>query len=323
MGKKMGKRKNKAFRIKLLLLGTEDSEKESIINQYAENKYSMDFLPILGADISIHEIEYQGKLLNLNIWNIGDASIVTPKARGQFAQGAGVMILMFNLGNSESLLQIEQILAEFVTMNSEIPKILVGNNPANRVITYAQATSFAQANKIRYIDLTPENINLTFLTAGLLAIHEKLPPILERVFLEKAIEPLEEYIIVEKLSLNAENWGEISLPIKSKPSDILTEKFDQIWERLNQAEKVGNLIEKIEKFQWKNGPSMILGLLHQREDILVRLQEELDEALRTNKEKQNKIVEIMQTGGKTGDVVKKPLPMQEALDKMIADIDEH
>ena len=93
----MGKRKNKAYRIKLLLMGTEDSEKNEIINQYAENKFSMDFLPILGADISIQEIEYQGKILTLNLWNVGDPSDINSKVRTQFMQGANAVLIFFNL----------------------------------------------------------------------------------------------------------------------------------------------------------------------------------------------------------------------------------
>jgi small GTP-binding protein len=165
----------KVIRYKLVIMGEGSVGKTSLIDRFAHEKFTKDYLPTLG--ISITEQEYQlvcaeGSKVQFVIWDLAGQKFFQ-RTRKAYMSGAKAAFLVFDLTNKESFEQIYNWHNELGQDAARIPCILIGNKKDlvdKRQVPEEEAKMVAKKLKCSYIEtsaFTGENVREAFQILGI------------------------------------------------------------------------------------------------------------------------------------------------------------
>ncbi|MBY9007387.1 MAG: GTP-binding protein [Candidatus Lokiarchaeota archaeon] len=133
-----------SFRGKVVLLGDPAVGKTSLLNRYIDDKFPDEYLPTVGANFLVTEVDLtsiidklekldnelkekvKNKGLKIYFWDIGGQPDKLFANEYYFLDAVGA-IVVFNLVDEESLKNLEFWISKLRELSGEVPFIIVGN----------------------------------------------------------------------------------------------------------------------------------------------------------------------------------------------------
>ena len=148
---------NNEFLFKICAIGSGGVGKTSLIRRYAENKFTKNYLPTLGVDITTKKIEIDGNNVKLILVDTAGQEFFG-KLRPSYYRGASACLIMFALDDRKSFDEVVPVwLTEFRKHipSKEIPIALAGNKKDkvdDRKVTLEEAKNLAKSLDMSYYE---------------------------------------------------------------------------------------------------------------------------------------------------------------------------
>lgn len=154
--------------------------KTQILKRYADNDFSIEYVPTIGVDFAIREVSFDYKPLKLQIWDTaGDERYKS--ITSSYFKGAKVVMVVFDLTTRDSFESLPKSFVELETMGQgNTPVILVGNKsdlPSVREVSKEEIADFASQQNCRYVEVSArdgEGIDGLFELATKLGLEKAL-----------------------------------------------------------------------------------------------------------------------------------------------------
>ncbi len=120
--------KDNDYLIKLILIGSSGVGKTSILTQFADNKFTENYLTTIGVDFRFKTIKHESKNIKFQIWDTaGQERFRT--ITSAYYKGADGIIMVYDVTDPSSLEDIEQfwIPEAYNYCDRSIDVILLGN----------------------------------------------------------------------------------------------------------------------------------------------------------------------------------------------------
>lgn len=161
---------NRKFLLKVIILGDSGVGKTSLMNQYVNRKFSVQYKATIGADFLTKELVVGTRLITLQIWDTAGQERFQSLGHA-FYRGADCCVLVFDLTNAQSFSNVEIWRDEFLLQANASPErfpfVLLGNKAdvPDRVVTYKRALAYATKHGLNYFETsakTGANVELAF-----------------------------------------------------------------------------------------------------------------------------------------------------------------
>ena len=142
------------YLLKLVAIGSGNVGKTSLIRRFAEDKFSQNYLPTLGVDITTKKLEIAGKSIKLIMVDTAGQEFFG-KLRPNYYKGASGCLIMFALNERKSFDEVPKWFAEIRKNLSGIVVALAGNKTDledQRVVTLEEAKAIAEKEKVPYYE---------------------------------------------------------------------------------------------------------------------------------------------------------------------------
>ncbi len=205
------------YTFKFIIVGDHEVGKTSLIRQYVEKKYLIDYRATIGLNVLAHSFEFQGSILSLTLWDVG-AQVFFKRFRKIYYSGAEAAFIVYDLTNRSTFENIKiwyQELTELIE-DREIPLILVGNKldlKEQRVVTREEGLELANTlspEGVSYIETSAKNGENVADAFKLIAYHyllrtkQKEQHVINQQLLDEINKTLKTLIILE-ISFITEN----------------------------------------------------------------------------------------------------------------------
>ena len=151
---------NVDYIFKILIIGDSSVGKSNILLRYTDNIFHDTFLPTIGVDFKVRQIELLNKKIKLNIWDTaGQERFKTITAT--YYKGSLGIILVFDITEPESFENINMWMGEVAKhASSNVVKLLIGNKcdlEEKRKVSREEAEEFAKSHNIKYIECSAKS----------------------------------------------------------------------------------------------------------------------------------------------------------------------
>ncbi|MHA1132417.1 MAG: Rab family GTPase [Candidatus Helarchaeota archaeon] len=121
----------KTYSYKLCVVGDAASGKSSLIRRYASKTFDESYLPTIGADFTIKQIEYPAEdgtiaVVTLSIWDMGGQERFK-NIREHYFLGANAAFVLFDLTRKQTFHNLEKWLGDIDRFCGHIPIIVIAN----------------------------------------------------------------------------------------------------------------------------------------------------------------------------------------------------
>jgi len=142
------------YLLKICAIGSGSVGKTSLIRRFAEGKFTTNYLPTLGVDITTKKINIDNNKVKLILVDTAGQEFFG-KLRPSYYRGASACLIMFALNEKTSYDAIPTWLAEFRKHipDANIPIALAGNKKDlvdQRKVSYEEAKKLAEENDMTY-----------------------------------------------------------------------------------------------------------------------------------------------------------------------------
>lgn len=157
---------------KVVLVGSSNSGKTSIIQRYVNNQFNMNLCPTVQAGYFEKSLSFDNREISLEIWDTAGQErfhSITPI----YYRDAAAGIIVFDVTDINSFSKSKQWVSELRNTNPSIYLIMIGNKldlQAIRVVSNGDAVGFCEENGITYFEgsaKTGMGINEIFCDIGL------------------------------------------------------------------------------------------------------------------------------------------------------------
>ena len=177
---------------KVVLLGNSCVGKSSITHRFVYNQFNSHTESTIGASYFKKKLIVDGKEIYLNVWDTAGASSRFSPLLPMYIRAAKLLLLVYDITNSESFNKISSILLDVrKNMSTEdMIVMLVGNKSdmENRMIMYEEGKSYAKQNNLLFMECsacTGENVLEIFNeVASLLVKKFPITPISDSIILK-------------------------------------------------------------------------------------------------------------------------------------------
>lgn len=157
------------YLFKVLIIGNSCVGKSNILLRFSDNLFHESFLPTIGVDFKIRNVECKNKTIKLHIWDTaGQERFKTITAT--YYKGAHGIILVYDITDRISFQEIENWLSEIEHhASAKVTKILVGNKSDledQRQVSYQEGKDFADKLGMEFLETSAKsriNIDETFM----------------------------------------------------------------------------------------------------------------------------------------------------------------
>ena len=163
------------YQYKIVVLGDGGVGKTTLILRYTEKRFRENYIPTIGVQWTIKEIERDGNHIKLLLWDLAGQAHFKSVRRG-FYEGSNAAIIVFDVTDLESLNHVGDWLQELQNNCGEIPCFLLGNK-----IDLAEARKVTQdmvkGYKMAYFETsakTGENV-LELFNSVITSLQKKYP----------------------------------------------------------------------------------------------------------------------------------------------------
>ena len=148
-------------RIKLILVGDKSVGKTSIITQFSEKQFSNEYIPTIGSDKIMKEIEIKGEKLNLEIWDtVGQEQYRT--VNKIFIKNAQIALIVYDITNRKSFENLNNWYNLIFEINKD-SNVIVGVTAnktdlyENQVVDSEEGKNFADEKKMKFFETSAKD----------------------------------------------------------------------------------------------------------------------------------------------------------------------
>lgn len=150
-----------SYSFKILFLGNTGSGKTSIINVSNNNEFSHLFTSTIGVDFTNLNVEKDGKLYQLKVWDTGGHDRFQFLIKSYFRNLTAVVIV-YDITNIRSYDNIEGIIRNYkrYSDNPNIPMLILGNKTdleKKREISHANGKYLADKHDCAFLECSARN----------------------------------------------------------------------------------------------------------------------------------------------------------------------
>merc|ERR1712110_968384 len=143
------------YLFKVLIIGNSCVGKSNILLRFSENVFHESFLPTIGVDFKIKNVEVNDKVVKLHIWDTaGQERFKTITAT--YYKGAHGIILVYDITDRQTFQDIENWLGEIQQHASpNVAKLLVGNKcdlESERQVKWEEGKQYADSLGIGFLE---------------------------------------------------------------------------------------------------------------------------------------------------------------------------
>ncbi len=132
--------------LKICSAGSYQVGKTSLIRRYAENKFSMDYMPTIGVDITTKRVEVDDNQIKLLLVDTAGQEFFG-KIRQSYFVGALGCLFVYDVTRSETFTDLNRWISDFRSVAGEEAFItIIGNKKdleESRIVTYQEGKDFA------------------------------------------------------------------------------------------------------------------------------------------------------------------------------------
>ncbi len=218
------------YLMKFIVIGPKDSGLVDFLNRL--HKTRQDFSETLGINIFTEKIFNDGRVYQINLWNITEApNEKAREARSLFTQGSHGVLIMFNGNDPEGLEKIKPLVQEIdEIVQFNVPRVLVGNMVNDRAIKFEDAQKFAKEHHLLFAERYKYDIKIVLLSLCLLSLKEPIPPIYQQIFGDNYYEYLEKKLNIKPSDLMKEE-------VACEECDIWKNVWDKMWRSIKEEEE--------------------------------------------------------------------------------------
>ena len=144
---------------KILLLGESHVGKTEFISRFIDDKLRSENLLIpIGINFKVKTINFKGKKIKLNIWDISGQERIRNITQ-TFYKGAHALIFMYDVTDQNSFKNLSNWIKQVEAHGEKnIVKVLVGNNcdKLDRVVTEEEGKQLAEDFSIGFFETSPK-----------------------------------------------------------------------------------------------------------------------------------------------------------------------
>ena len=148
------------FLFKLLLVGDTETGKSCLLDRYANDKFSDNFIPTIGIDFRVKTVVLENLIIKLQIWDSAGLERFRT-ITSSYYQGINGIILVYDITNEKTYENLDNWLAQIVNYGIEdVSVILVGNKidlKYRRVISSEIALAYADSRQLKLFETSSKN----------------------------------------------------------------------------------------------------------------------------------------------------------------------
>ena len=99
------KQKPKYVRIKLLVVGPHKVGKSCLIKHYCEGRFIKKYLPTIGIDYGVREVQLQSQTVKVNFFDTSGAVEYAP-IRSEFYKDSQAILFCYDVSSKESITEL-------------------------------------------------------------------------------------------------------------------------------------------------------------------------------------------------------------------------
>lgn len=158
------------YSYKLVVVGDPSVGKTSLIRRYANKKFEESYLPTIGADFTIKQIDLKEgkatKQIMLQIWDMGGHDRFQ-RIIDHYMMGANAALIVFDLTREETFKNIDKWLTDIKSRCGEIPCFVLANkcDRTEREISPDDMATFTSSKNIKIYETsakTGTNVDKAF-----------------------------------------------------------------------------------------------------------------------------------------------------------------
>ncbi len=116
---------DKFARYKMVLFGDGGVGKTSLVDRFINDRFEENYMSTLGYNVFEKQIPHQNSIISFMIYDIGGQEKFR-ELRKKYAEGANVAVLVYNITDRKTFLNIKQWKADLDEFTGGIPFILIG-----------------------------------------------------------------------------------------------------------------------------------------------------------------------------------------------------
>ncbi|EGG25168.1 Rab GTPase [Cavenderia fasciculata] len=156
------------YLFKIVIIGDSAVGKSNLLNRFTRNEFTEKTKATIGVDFGTKSIEIEGKVITAQCWDTAGQERFRAVTSGYYRGALGAMIV-YDITSKISFKNVTRWLNELREMaEPDILVMMVGNKSdleSSREVSTREAQSFAEANKISFLEtsaLNSTNVNLSF-----------------------------------------------------------------------------------------------------------------------------------------------------------------
>jgi Ras-related protein Rab-7A len=146
--------------MKVVFLGDAGVGKTSILNQFVNRDFSLQYRPTIGADFTSRQVEVDGTFLTLQLWDTAGQERYRSLA-SSFFRGAEICVLVYDITSQTSFDNIAAWYDIFrnqcAPLHPRFPFLLLGNktdDERHRAVSVATGQDFASDNGFLFFEVS-------------------------------------------------------------------------------------------------------------------------------------------------------------------------
>ena len=141
------------YLFKTIIVGSPGVGKTSITLRFATGTFRERYLPTIGVEFSVKDIEVQGKHVKLQTWDTGSHDRFS-YVRPLYYKGSYGVLVVYDITNRDTFENLDKWFEEVYSQLEEIiPAILIGNKAdvaLDRVVSEEEALAYADKKREKY-----------------------------------------------------------------------------------------------------------------------------------------------------------------------------
>lgn len=141
------------YLFKTIIVGNPGVGKTSITLRFATGVFKSRYLPTIGVEFSVKDIEVKGQHIKLQLWDTGSHDRFS-YIRPMYYRGSYGVLVVCDLANKQTLKELDKWFTEVYSNTEEvIPAILIGNKADlgdKRLISQEELLQYASEKKDEY-----------------------------------------------------------------------------------------------------------------------------------------------------------------------------
>lgn len=150
------------YLFKLIIIGDTNTGKSCLLQRFADDAYTSDFISTIGVDFKVKTIEIDDKIIKTQCWDTAGQERFR-SITNSYYRGAHGIIMTYDISNKQSFINIERWLKDIDKFGSNnVVKMIIGTKSdleEERKVSKEELEHLANELKIKYIETSAKENN--------------------------------------------------------------------------------------------------------------------------------------------------------------------